>query len=539
MVPISQHSVPARNSIGEDAVEPLILADEAFSALERDCRAAEETIHLCYRIIDPEFPLLSEETDGAETSRWVDLLADRVRDGVHVRILMADFDEIVATGMHREARHRFEVFRKARETLSPEEQCRFEVICAQHPARIGAVAALAGWPTARRHLLEEIDRLNETIREDGPDKAREHLELTPEIARYVRFDEAHGRYENRFFPPHRVRPATHHEKLAVLDARVCFVGGIDVCDMTYDDAGHQNDPAWHDIGYRILGPAARSAEAYFRRRWTHAGGEEIGTLEEAKTGTASPVSLVATRSVDRRGPFAATPKPDVTDIRDRVFALASRARDFIYIENQFLRDVDLAHQIAQRARVVEGLQVVVVLPVVPIRSVEDGRIDEAAEHGLALQYEAIDILREAFADRLGVFTLARPEHAAGEGLDVVAGSKMVYVHSKLLIVDDRCAVAGSANFNGRSFYCDSELAFEWHSGDDIRALRLRLWRQVLGDPDGIETWPPGEFLQHWRGAAERNAARPPGDRAGFVVPYPGPEDRPAGRKHWLVPDMLV
>jgi len=65
----------------------------------------------------------------------------------------------------------------------------------------------------------------------------------------------------------------------------------------------------------------------------------------------------------------------------------------------------------------------------------------------------------------------------------------VFVHSKVLVVDDRVAILGSANLNDRSLvgYSDSELgAVLWDHDDDggkvgaVKDLRLRLWRQYLG-----------------------------------------------------------
>lgn len=60
----------------------------------------------------------------------------------------------------------------------------------------------------------------------------------------------------------------------------------------------------------------------------------------------------------------------------------------------------------------------------------------------------------------------------------------IFVHSKVLVVDDRVAVIGSANVNDRSFvgFSDSEIgAIMWDGGDgSIREFRLRLWRQFLG-----------------------------------------------------------
>lgn len=71
----------------------------------------------------------------------------------------------------------------------------------------------------------------------------------------------------------------------------------------------------------------------------------------------------------------------------------------------------------------------------------------------------------------------------------------VYIHSKLMIVDDVFTTLGSANINTRSMQVDSELniAHEWMSV--TQALRRRLWglhtdgKGVQDDPDvAFDTW---------------------------------------------------
>ena len=68
--------------------------------------------------------------------------------------------------------------------------------------------------------------------------------------------------------------------------------------------------------------------------------------------------------------------------------------------------------------------------------------------------------------------------------DLAAGpcSEMVYVHSKLLIVDDRVAVVGSANVNDRSMRGDrdTELGVVVDAPESVKKLRTRLWRAHLG-----------------------------------------------------------
>ena len=62
--------------------------------------------------------------------------------------------------------------------------------------------------------------------------------------------------------------------------------------------------------------------------------------------------------------------------------------------------------------------------------------------------------------------------------------EIIYVHSKLLLVDDEHLVVGSANINDRSMdgNRDSEvcLHFDDKNSDTIKNFRLRLWSAYLG-----------------------------------------------------------
>lgn len=103
----------------------------------------------------------------------------------------------------------------------------------------------------------------------------------------------------------------------------------------------------------------------------------------------------------------------------------------------------------------------------------------------------------------------------------------LYVHSKLLIVDDRYAICGSANMNDRSQlgYHDSELAIimedtdlidskmdgqDYRAGRHIATLRRALWREHLGllpaqDLDAsndINAQPPGDLPNDYRPGPE-------------------------------------
>jgi len=82
-------------------------------------------------------------------------------------------------------------------------------------------------------------------------------------------------------------------------------------------------------------------------------------------------------------------------------------------------------------------------------------------------------------------------------LNNVPVTEQIYVHAKLMIVDDRIVITGSSNINDRSMLGthDSELGIAIHSGEMVDStmagepfkvsrfaheMRMRLWRDYLG-----------------------------------------------------------
>ena len=56
----------------------------------------------------------------------------------------------------------------------------------------------------------------------------------------------------------------------------------------------------------------------------------------------------------------------------------------------------------------------------------------------------------------------------------------IYVHAKVMLVDDAWIVAGSANLNERGLRTDSEIAVQAPAADLTRELRAQLWSEHLG-----------------------------------------------------------
>ncbi len=86
--------------------------------------------------------------------------------------------------------------------------------------------------------------------------------------------------------------------------------------------------------------------------------------------------------------------------------------------------------------------------------------------------------------RHGAFTLAAlaAEPAAGPGGEPVSGE--IYIHSKIMLVDDRWATIGSTNTATQSFRYDTEMNASFWDETTVRAMRVALFAEHLGVEPG-------------------------------------------------------
>lgn len=550
-----QAAFPVRPS---NRVTPLILAAEMFPALERAVLAARRRVFLAFRIFDPATRLRTPEALATGASDWAGLIRHAVVRGVTVRLLLTDFEPIVAEDLHSGSWTTFLALREVAAGLPPAMRERLEMIIAQHPGELGwALRQLLRLPVGwrlRRRLAALAD-------------PAEALSVRPGWWPFHRWRD--GRAVFRRGPAPRLWPATHHHKFAVIDDSLAIVGGIDVNERRWETRSyrHAAPESWHDVSVQLEGPAAGDAAEHFRRLWNAAlplyrdtarqwmkGGDRRLTLDPldmmpsptqlppALPDGSARVQLLRTLSRRRHSPFATGPQPQVRELMAAHRRLILSARRLLYIEAQFFRHGRAAGWIIAAARRNPGLQVVILLPQAPDDVAFDGGgSNPAHRHGEWLQARALGRLRRVLGDRLALCSLGRQaaptpeerEHA--EDGATAFGSGIIYIHSKLLIADDQAALVSSANINGRSFAWDSEFGLLWQDPKAIAAFRRRLWRQLLGR----DLEAPGAEAAAWRDQAADNAVRDPHERLGFVLPYRFARVRRFGRPAWFVPDDLV
>lgn len=268
--------------------------------------------------------------------------------------------------------------------------------------------------------------------------------------------------------------ASHHQKIVVIDDCVAFCGGIDMTLGRWDTRDHADkcdriDPdgcdymPWHDATTAIQGPAARALGDLCRERWQRAGGEPILPPEE--NDDCWPESLTADftdhpLAIARTQPEMPGSNP-VHEIEALYLDLIATARRHIYAESQYFASRRIAEAMVQRLAEPDGPDIVVVHP-----AHADGWLEQQAmDTARARLFQAMKQ-----RDPHGRLRLYHP---------VTAGGQAIYVHAKILVIDDRVLRVGSSNFNNRSLGLDTECDVALAATDEATATRIAAIRNSL------------------------------------------------------------
>ncbi|KAL8090056.1 phospholipase D alpha 1-like isoform X2 [Apium graveolens] len=371
---------------------------------------------------------------------------------------------------------------------------------------------------------------------------------------------------------------------------VSFIGGIDLCDGRYDTGEHSlfstlgnehnkdfhqpNFPGssiqkggprepWHDIHCRLEGPVAWDVLYNFEQRWKkQVGNKFLFSLPELDKFIIRPSPVTTSqdpdtwnvqlfRSIDGGAAFGFPQKPEeasalglvsgkenVIDrsIQDAYINAIRRAKNFIYIENQYfvgssfgwesndIKDGDVAAlnlipkelslKIVSKIAAGERFTVYIVIPMWPEGIPESASVQAILDwqrRTMQMMYKDIAAalkakgLTASLRDYLTFFCLGNRQNPVPEeyvptmkpdpGSDYSRAQEarrfMIYVHSKMMIVDDEYIIVGSANINERSMHGarDTEIAMGAFQpnhlatsqtvGGKIFGFRMALWCEHL------------------------------------------------------------
>jgi cardiolipin synthase A/B len=279
-----------------------------------------------------------------------------------------------------------------------------------------------------------------------------------------------------------------HQKTWLIDKQTAFVGGINLNPHSVASPGHVASPGQngqsqnHDVYVEFSGPSVTDVQHNFVQRWNEASerhtddgywGDNVNlsfpTQLPAECGNVS-IQIQRTIHAGRYQDGQAAVNRHAFDIASgeqsnfEQYLLAIRsARRTIYMENQYVEVQEVVEALQEALE--RGVEVVLLMPAVPVLSPTAYDSPE----GKAF-FEA----RSALGNYEN-FTLAG---IAGLGLD--GRRTPVYVHSKLMLIDDAWATIGSANLHRYSLFGNAELNAAMYSPEMVKSFRVALFEEHLG-----------------------------------------------------------
>lgn len=307
-----------------------------------------------------------------------------------------------------------------------------------------------------------------------------------------RWDKAKGR------APWPALIGCHHQKSFVIDGKVGFVGGINSTQPYWDtpahdpldtrrlpfntpSAGHEqalvDNPPLHDVFSRFEGPCIIDVETNFVERWNgasnHHGGKTKPVAVHRGIGAATgDLKLQITRTIAPKT-YKNTSKGE-TSIREIYLKAIAAAESLIYFEDQYYFDDEIDAAIKQATR--RGVKVIGLLARTPDSGTHLGIMEQVMERANRLEIEAPSLFGE---DNVELYCPVAAWADPGElGRHLY---RDIYVHAKLMIVDDIFLTLGSANISFTSLDFHSEMNVVVNDAATASALRKRLWREHLDD----------------------------------------------------------
>lgn len=240
----------------------------------------------------------------------------------------------------------------------------------------------------------------------------------------------------KVFSPIRPVISTHynnrdHRKILSIDGQIAYTGGVNLADEYINRKvrfGH-----WKDAAIRMEGDAARSFTLMFLQMWA---------VDSSKLEDFSPYLDVEYEKVEgAQGfviPYCDSPL-DAEQVGESVYIdMISHATESVHIMTPYLiLDERMLYAITYAAK--RGVDVALVLPHIP--------------------------------DKPTAFALAHSHYPEL----IRAGVKIYeykpgFVHSKVVICDEKCAVVGTINFDFRSLYLHFECAAFLYGMDEISKI---------------------------------------------------------------------
>jgi cardiolipin synthase len=249
----------------------------------------------------------------------------------------------------------------------------------------------------------------------------------------------------RFLPLSLIPPSIHinlryHRKLLIVDSTLAFTGGMNIGGRHLVAQAIKRNPV-RDLHFAIEGPAVTEIESVFRKDWAFAVRESSGFPTPHEPTPTGPDSVRA---------ICTGPDEDFETLRWILLSAISEARERVRIMTPyFIAEASLVATL--NAASLRGVDVQVILP---------------AHNNLKyMTWAANSQLWQLLEFGVRVYSQHGP-----------------FNHAKLIVIDDRYAVIGSANLDPRSLRLNFEFNLEVYGEGCVKDL-VRYYEDALRESE--------------------------------------------------------
>lgn len=290
---------------------------------------------------------------------------------------------------------------------------------------------------------------------------------------------------------------SQHQKIVIIDNELAFTGGMDVAVHRWDTRKHEiNHPErddgdgaygpFHDVQVAVTGEVVKHLAKLVKWRWNRLvvdhdqpikdlSFNNLDTLPETWPKSVEPIFENIDCAIAQTIPEMTDAKPR-RQVKSMLLDLINQAREFVYIENQFANNTEIAKALNKRLKECPSLRVLIVSSYKPEGAVETeaywaGRIDFKKQIEDGVKDEQVLIAYSGSTDR--------------EGLK---GQKRV--HAKVMVIDNNYFVIGSSNLSKRSMTLDTECDLTFAANNKKQQEKVEWFRNdLISEHSG---WPAAD-----------------------------------------------
>lgn len=206
----------------------------------------------------------------------------------------------------------------------------------------------------------------------------------------------------------------NHRKVVVIDGKVGFMGGMNIADRYINGI---NGGVWRDSHFKVEGRAVHGLQTSFIIDWYASRSELLvsnryfPTLEDK----GNDLMQIATSG----------PTGEFKEIHQGIFQAITNAKEYVYIQTPYLIPTD-ALMLAIQTAAMSGVDVRIMIP-------------EKSDTTF-VQVASRSFIKDLLDAKVKVYLFKRG-----------------FLHSKLMIIDDKLTITGSANMDVRSFEHNFEI----------------------------------------------------------------------------------